>query len=153
APFETGICHSPSRNNRMAEGFLSRTSNHKGMTTMYRYLLAGATALTLVAGSALAQNSVTVITPSVPSVSNSTTTQTTTDSATGAVSKSREQSSVDANGREVHKSESYNAGAGHVDHSSSTAVKNPDGSTVTTNKKEWSNTGPRVESHTTTTTT
>ena len=142
---------------------------------MRKLLIPCAAALTLLSGAALADSySTTTITAPAPSalnppsqpmtaapvvtppvvtpVESSTSVTTTKDPMTGEVSRSRTEHSVDASGREVDKSTSFNQSAGHVDAESSSQVKNPDGSTTTTSHKEWSNQAPVTTTTTTTNT-
>jgi hypothetical protein len=113
---------------------------------MIRKCLAGAAISLLAAsGAAFAQT-----------VSTETTTQSTTAippipvaPAPGTVNESHTQTTVDAYGRQIEKSQVYRSGNGRTESSYSTTVKEPDGSVRTQHTEQWQ-VAPQVQTTTTT---
>lgn len=112
---------------------------------MLRRFLAVATVFGLTTGVALAQSS---------STDSTSSTQTTAaPPVDGTYDSTKTQNSVDANGTETDKSQSYSGGAGGSDAKSNSQTISPDGSAVTSSQSEQRTAPPPPPADTTTTTT
>ena len=69
-----------------------------------------------------------------------------------AVDQTQSQTTIDGSGREIYKSQSYKTGNGRTEASSSTVVKEPDGSVRREHREEWQ-VAPSVQTTTSSTTT
>ena len=101
---------------------------------MTGYWLASAAAFAMISGVAFAQDA--------PGTTTETQSTTTTNSAPviGNYSASRTQKTIDANGNEIKKSETYESGNGGTSTRSSVQTNAPDGSSMNTYRREQSNT-------------
>ena len=88
---------------------------------MNKYLLVGAAAFALMAGSAFAQDS---------TATDTTSTTSTVAPPAGSYSSSRTQKSTDMYGAQTDKSQTYSSGANGTNASSSSETTAPDGSTI-----------------------
>jgi hypothetical protein len=114
---------------------------------MTKYWLASTAALAMMSGVALAQTA--------PFDSSTTTQSTTTTTVAplipGTFSSSKTQQTIDGNGTETDKTQTFKSGSGGTDATSSMQTKAPDGSSVSTFHEEGKS--PAGDSSSTTTTT
>lgn len=111
---------------------------------MTGYWLASAAAFAMISGVAFAQGA-----PGGTTETQSTTTTTNSAPVIGSYSASRTQKTIDANGNEIKKSETYESGNGGTSARSSVQTNAPDGSSMNTYRREQSST---TTGNTTTTT-
>jgi hypothetical protein len=95
---------------------------------MTKYWLAGAAAFALTTGAALAQST----------LSDSSTTVTTTTPApvVNTYNTTKSQKTVDANGTEIDKSQTYSSGAAGTHATANSQTTSPDGTAVSTTHQE-----------------
>lgn len=114
---------------------------------MTRHWLAGAAAFAMMTGVALAQS-----TSSDTTTSSQSTTTANSPPVTGSYSASKTQKTIDANGAETDKSQTYKNGISGSSATSSTRTKAPDGSNESTYHEERTN-SPAADTTTTSKTT